>query len=83
VFERVAGTADAVETPIGLLPDESDLDINGLSISDDDLHSLLAVDTDGWRAAIPQIRDHYAQFDGKLPAQLSMALDALEERLSV
>ena len=81
VFQRVAGEADAVETPIGLLPGESDLDVTDLSISDNDLHTLLTVDTAGWRDAIPQIREHYAQFDGKMPAQLPMALDALEDRL--
>ena len=81
VFERVAGKADAVETPIGLLPSESDLDVTGLSINAHDLHTLLTVDTAGWRDAIPQIRQHYDQFDGKMPAQLSMALDSLEDRL--
>ena len=81
VFQRVAGEADAVETPIGLLPRESDLDVTGLPISPDDLLALLTVDTAGWRDAIPQIRQHYARFDGKMPAQLSMALDALEDRL--
>ena len=81
VFQRVAGEADAVETPIGLLPRESDLDVTGLPISPDDLLTLLTVDTAGWRDAIPQIRQHYARFDGKMPAQLSMALEALEDRL--
>ncbi|HEY4610025.1 MAG TPA: phosphoenolpyruvate carboxykinase (GTP), partial [Ilumatobacteraceae bacterium] len=82
VFERVAGDVDAVETSIGLLPDQRDLDTSGLSIADKDLQTLLTVDTAGWREAIPQIRQHYAQFDGKMPAQLSMALDALEANLS-
>ncbi|MEY2444504.1 MAG: phosphoenolpyruvate carboxykinase [Ilumatobacteraceae bacterium] len=81
VFERVSGTVDSVETPIGLLPAEHGIDTDGLTISDDDLHTLLTIDTAGWRDAIPQIRQHYAQFDDKLPAQLSMALDALEENL--
>ncbi len=82
VFERVGGVAGAVETPIGLLPGDGELDISGLSIDAGDLHTLLTIDTAGWRDAIPQIREHYAQFDGKMPAQLSMALDALEERIS-
>jgi phosphoenolpyruvate carboxykinase (GTP) len=81
VFERVTSSVDAVETPIGMLPLADSIDTTGLSISDDDLHALLTVDTAGWRNAIPQIREHYGQFDGKMPAQLSMALDALEERL--
>jgi phosphoenolpyruvate carboxykinase (GTP) len=82
VFDRVAGEVGAVETPIGLLPGDGDLDVAGLSISDDDLRTLLAVDSAGWREAIPQIREHYSQFGGKMPAQLSMALDALEENLA-
>ncbi|MGZ7087375.1 MAG: phosphoenolpyruvate carboxykinase domain-containing protein, partial [Ilumatobacteraceae bacterium] len=66
---------------IGLLPTMEGLDTEGLDISDDDLRTLLTVDSTGWGRAIPQIREHYARFDGKMPAQLSMALDALEERL--
>ena len=81
VFERLSGKTEAVETPIGLLPIVDDLDVSGLSIRDDDLQALLTVDSAGWRRAIPQIRQHYAQFDGKMPAQLSMALDVLEEDL--
>jgi phosphoenolpyruvate carboxykinase (GTP) len=78
----VDGAVDAVETAIGMLPNEDTLDVNGLSVSAADLHALLTVDKAGWREAIPQIRQHYAQFDGKMPAQLPMALDALEANLA-
>jgi phosphoenolpyruvate carboxykinase (GTP) len=81
VFERVAGDAGAVETPIGLLPEAKALDTTGLDVSDDDLATLLQVDVDGWKGAIPQIRDHFDRFGDKLPAQLSMAVDALEAKL--
>ena len=37
VFERVNGDAEAVETPIGLLPTPEALDTDGLEIADDDL----------------------------------------------
>ena len=60
VFERVDGDADAVETPIGLLPTPDALDTDGLEIADDDLAELLSVDAPGWRDAVPQIREHYA-----------------------
>jgi len=82
VFERVAGQAEAVETPIGYLPTPDALDTTGLEVAQEDLDELLSVDSDGWRAAVPQIREHYAQFGGKLPAQLSMALDDLEAKLA-
>ena len=81
VFERVAGTADAVETPIGLLPTDGALDTTGLDIDDADLVELLRIDTAGWKAAVPQIQEHYSQFGAKLPAQLSVALDTLDAQL--
>jgi phosphoenolpyruvate carboxykinase (GTP) len=42
----------------------------------------LSVDAEGWRSAIPQIREHYAQFGDKLPAQLQVAVDDLESVLN-
>ena len=82
VFERVAGDAPAVDTPIGLLPAAGALDTSGLDLRDDDLDALLAVDVDGWRAAIPQIREHYARFGDDIPAALQLAVDTLERRLA-
>ena len=81
VVERCAGTADAVETPIGYLPTSSALDLTGLDIPAADLDELLRVDVAGWLAEIPLIREHYAQFGQELPAQLTKELDALEKRL--
>ena len=82
VFERVNGTADAVDTPIGQLPTKSALDTDGLEIDDADLDTLLAVDVDGWQAAIPQIREHYAAFGDRLPAALHVEVDTLEAKLA-
>ncbi|MDW3213761.1 MAG: phosphoenolpyruvate carboxykinase (GTP) [Ilumatobacteraceae bacterium] len=81
VFERVQGDSEVVDTPIGRLPAAGALDTDGLDIDPADLETLLAVDGDGWRAAIPQIREHYAAFGEKLPAQLQMAVDTLEAQL--
>jgi phosphoenolpyruvate carboxykinase (GTP) len=82
VFERVNGTVDAVDTAIGRLPAEGTLDTAGLEIDADDLEMILSVDEQGWREAIPQIRDHFNQFGDLLPATLQVAVDTLEARLS-
>ena len=81
VFERVDGRADAVRTPIGLLPGDGALDTKGLDIDASDLKVLLDVDTAGWKEAVPQIRDHFAQFGPKLPSKLTVQLDALASAL--
>jgi phosphoenolpyruvate carboxykinase (GTP) len=82
VFERVAGTAGAVETPIGYLPTQDDLDTKGLQVDQSDLSELLSVDAEGWHAAIPQIRAHYETFGETLPEELLKALDSLESSLA-
>jgi phosphoenolpyruvate carboxykinase (GTP) len=82
VFQRVDGATEATETAIGLLPSPDDLDTSGLDVSDADLAELLAVDVEGWRRAIPQIREHYARFGDDIPAALQLAVDTLERRLT-
>jgi phosphoenolpyruvate carboxykinase (GTP) len=82
IFERVDGTADAVDTPIGKLPTKDALDTDGLEIDEADLDTILSVDTDGWTAALPQIREHFAQFGDRLPAALNVEVDSLEAKLA-
>ena len=82
VAERCDDRGGARETPIGLVPSEDALDTSGLDIGAADLETLLSVDAEGWHAAIPQIREHYAQFGDRLPAALHEQLDGLEKRLS-
>ncbi|MGH9083512.1 MAG: phosphoenolpyruvate carboxykinase domain-containing protein, partial [Acidimicrobiales bacterium] len=81
VFERAAGRGDATETPIGWIPAPGAIDLEGIDVSKEDLDDLLAVDPDEWRAEVPLIRQHFAKFDGHLPAELSAAVDELERRL--
>jgi phosphoenolpyruvate carboxykinase (GTP) len=82
VFERVNGTAGAIDTPIGRLPADDALDLNGLEIDRADLEQILSVDVDGWRQAIPQIREHFEQFGDRLPGALLSAVDRLEDQLN-
>jgi phosphoenolpyruvate carboxykinase (GTP) len=82
VFERLNGTAQADKTAIGYLPSADSLDTNGMNINTADLQAITSVDVDGWREAVPQIRDHYAAFGDRLPTELTTALDALESSLA-
>ena len=81
VFERVDGTVDAIDSPIGKLPVPNQLDLSGLDIEQADLDTLLAVDTEGWKYAVPQIREHFSRFGDRLPAELNAAVYELEAAL--
>ncbi len=83
IFERCAGRAEAVDTPIGRLPTPDGIDTSGLDITPETMAALLSVDLDGWIDEIPSIREHYARFGGRLPGELAAELDSLEERLRI
>jgi len=81
VFRRCDGAAEAADTPIGRVPTPGGLDTEGLAIGADDLAELLKVDPSEWLLEVEPIREFYAQFGEKLPAELRAQLDALEQRL--
>ena len=81
VFERCDDQAGAQETPIGLVPAEGALDTAGLDVTQADMAKLLAVDTEEWVAQLPRLKEHYAIFGERLPAELREQLQALENRL--
>jgi phosphoenolpyruvate carboxykinase (GTP) len=81
IFERCEGKANAADTAIGRLPDVADIDTKGLNLSPTSLAKLLSVDTEGWRAEIPLINEHFAKFGSHLPQGLREEVSGLETRL--
>ncbi len=81
VFERCAGTADAVETAIGYMPTLDAIDFDGLDMAEEDIANLMRVDVDGWLAELPSIEEYYATFGDHLPDELTHQVNALRERL--
>jgi phosphoenolpyruvate carboxykinase (GTP) len=82
IFRRCDGEADAVETPIGLVPAPGSIETDGLDLSAAGMKELLKVDPEEWRVQLPQIQQHYAGFGDGLPDQLRRQLDLLEQRLA-
>ncbi len=82
IFRRCEGTAESIETPIGQLPSIDALTTDGLDLQPGALDQLLRVNVDGWKQELPLIREHFAQFGGRLPKELAEQLDDLEHRLS-
>jgi phosphoenolpyruvate carboxykinase (GTP) len=82
IFRRCDEEADAVETPIGLVPTADAIDTEGLDLSRADMEELLKVDAGEWKAQLAQIHQHYATFGGSLPDELRAQLETLESRVS-
>ena len=82
ILDRCAGKADAVETPIGYVPNAEDINIEGLDISRDTIRELLTVDKEAWLADVENIKDFYKLVGDHVPAEMYDELEALEARLN-
>lgn len=67
IFERCEGTANAVKTQIGYLPDIESIDISGLENQGINLPLLLSVDKDKWREEIALIKENNNLCGGRFP----------------
>ena len=82
VLNRIAGTAEAVETPIGMVPKIGELDVSGLDLTSEALEALLSVDATEWRNELALIEEHYEAIGDRLPAEMRLQLDRLADRLT-
>ncbi len=81
ILDRCAGKADAVESPIGLLPTEGAIDTTDLDISAEQLKELLRVDKDVWMEDVENQKEYFSQFGDRLPAAIRTQLEKLENNL--
>jgi phosphoenolpyruvate carboxykinase (GTP) len=81
IFRRLDGDAAGAETPIGVVPRPSDLDLDGLDMSAADVGAALTVDPDEWRRELPTLRASFDELGERLPAALRKELAELEDRL--
>ena len=83
VFERVAGTADAVDTPLGKAPAEGALDVDGLDVTPEQLQKALAIKPEEWAEELKSIEEWYEELGDHVPAELRGEVDKLRERLGL
>ncbi|MDP2287210.1 MAG: phosphoenolpyruvate carboxykinase (GTP) [Actinomycetota bacterium] len=82
VVRRLDGDAEAVTTPIGLVPAAGDLNVDGLDISSEKLAELFAIDPNTWLAEADLTEEYYLQFGDRVPEALHLELAGLRDRLN-
>ena len=81
IMKRAFDETDAVETAIGWQPRPEDIDLEGLDLDRAALRELLSIDPVLWKQETAGIREFYAKFGDRLPAELAAQLAELEVRL--
>jgi phosphoenolpyruvate carboxykinase (GTP) len=83
VVERIEGSGEAADTPIGRVPTPAAIDRSGLDLADDEMTAILAVDAEAWRGEVQLIEEHFDFIGERLPAELRDELRDLEKRLAI
>jgi len=78
IIERCEGRIDAVETPIGFLPEVDGINTDGLETSDDDMRALTTIDAAQWQVEMDAIGEYLESYGDRLPA----ALRAEQQRIA-
>lgn len=82
IIDRLEGTVDGEDSPVGLLPKRSDMNLAGLDLSEADLDELFDVDKSSWLAECELTDEYFGQFDDRVPNELEAELADLKSRLS-
>ncbi|HEX5370935.1 MAG TPA: phosphoenolpyruvate carboxykinase (GTP) [Dehalococcoidia bacterium] len=64
LLDFAQGNATGEESPAGVLPRESEINLNGLDIAPSDLECLLSIDADRWTVEIKNREEYLSQFHG-------------------
>jgi phosphoenolpyruvate carboxykinase (GTP) len=70
IIDRCESRADAIETPIGYLPDPAAIDTTGLDLAPETLTALLNVDAASWREEMQAVGKYLEQFGARVPQQI-------------
>ncbi|MDD4017155.1 MAG: phosphoenolpyruvate carboxykinase (GTP) [Kiritimatiellae bacterium] len=82
ICERIEGTAKCRETPIGIMPTENAIDLNGCDVSADDMKALLAVDVEGWKKELAGVAESWEKLGARMPYALKAKLAEIQARLN-
>ncbi len=81
IFERLEGSADVVETPIGWVPGTKAVDVSGLPDMDGKMEKILEVDPREWLIECELISEHQHMFGDRLPSEMKNEYEKLKARL--
>jgi phosphoenolpyruvate carboxykinase (GTP) len=82
ICRRIDGDAEVNDLPVGRVPAQGSLNLEGLDVTPSDMSQLFAVDTTMWSAECDLTERFFDQFGSRLPQVLTEQLTALRKRLT-
>lgn len=82
ILDRCDGKGDAVESPIGYLPNEDAIDTAGLDINPEVMNKLTSIDPAQWHHEVADIREYLESYGARLPSRLTDELAKVKDALT-
>jgi len=70
IIKRCQNKIEALETPIGFLPNANDIDTKGLEITDESMADLFDIDQNQWLQEMDSIKDYFSEYGDRMPEML-------------
>ncbi|WP_154222436.1 phosphoenolpyruvate carboxykinase (GTP) [Marinicella rhabdoformis] len=81
IIARCKNKVSSSESAIGGLPEVKDLNLNDLSMDEDILNDLLAVDRKGWHAEMDSVSEYLKSFGDRVPSSLFEQVETVKDKL--
>jgi phosphoenolpyruvate carboxykinase (GTP) len=81
ILDRCNNKVEALSSPIGYLPRQTDIDMTGLYIPEGNLEKLLEIDREKWLEELKGVKDFFEGFKKDLPEELWQEYKELTRRL--
>ena len=81
IVGRLEGKNEFIEASVGRLPVASELNLDGLGLTEDTVDKLFEVDPESWRQEANLTEDYFAMFGHNLPTEMVRQLDRLKSNL--
>jgi phosphoenolpyruvate carboxykinase (GTP) len=82
IARRIDGQVDTVEAPMGHIPAEGTMNLEGLQVSEETMDKLFQVDSSMWNAECDLTEEYFQQFGERVPDALTKELAQLRGRLT-
>jgi len=81
IVDRVHGRGFGVESPVGFMPRQEDLEWTGLDYPEDSFYELMTVDREAGQAEARAHEEHFDKFFDRLPKEFVYERELLKSRL--
>ncbi len=82
MLDRIHGRASGRKTPVGIVPDEHELDLKGLNLPKSAALEALAVNPAEWKAELESAAEFFEKIGQTMPKELKDRRQAILKSLS-